>query len=361
MRPFLPGGLNPHLAVHLFFCRYAVSIISVLLFSACSSDDPEKATSVSTFAGNGADGAVDGVGSAASLRNYSKINISPEGGILLCGGLNGVRSVSPDGVVSTYPGFNFTELNIWPDADQITGSFVNALVFDRDQKLIQGVSSLVRVDHLAGLRGVIVKENNGGFDFLFQAGFVFFGGNVQSLAGTSSGALFAGDYSLLYKVENNHLYTFAGGDQGYKDDVGSLARFAFITDIVSDAARNLYITDCWNSCIRKVTPVGVVSTFAGANEEGFRDGPASEARFNRPEGLGIDTDGNLYIADTGNHRIRKVTPDGVVTTLAGDGTAGFRNGDLQTAMFNSPKDVAVNSRGEIYIMDSGNFRVRVIK
>jgi sugar lactone lactonase YvrE len=121
----------------------------------------------------------------------------------------------------------------------------------------------------------------------------------------------------------------------------------------------VYVADAGESNrIRKITPEGV-STLAGGSE-GFADGDGAQASFNTPSGVAIDADGNLYVADTGNNRIRKVTPHGVVSTIAGDGTAGYVDGAATQARFNGPIGVAVDKQGNVYVADTYNDRIRRI-
>lgn len=154
--------------------------------------------------------------------------------------------------------------------------------------------------------------------------------------------------------------TLAGSDNpGLADGIGSEARFNYPCGMVVDPAGNLYVSDRSNHSIRKITPDGQVSTFAGTGQPGFAGGHRSEAMFNSPYGLALDGEGNLYVGDAGNHRICKITPDGMVTTLAG-GRPGFsdRPGDL--AMFNHPNGVAVDTQNNVYVADSYNNRIRKI-
>ena len=104
----------------------------------------------------------------------------------------------------------------------------------------------------------------------------------------------------------------------------------------------------------------IVEEFAGDGRAGFADGPAKLARFNEPQGLAVDSEGNLYIADTGNHRIRKVTLDGIVSTVAGTGEDGFKDGKPEEAQFNRPWDVAIDKNDFVYIADNENHRIRLL-
>ena len=151
------------------------------------------------------------------------------------------------------------------------------------------------------------------------------------------------------------------GASGYQDGAGAQARFADPFALVLDRAGNLYVADAGqNNRIRKIDASGVVSTFAGGAREGLADGAGSAAAFHTPSGLAIDGAGNLYVADTGNNAIRKITPQGVVSTLAGDGEAGTRDGVGSGARFNGPLGVAVDKAGVVYVADTYNDRIRKI-
>jgi DNA-binding beta-propeller fold protein YncE len=152
--------------------------------------------------------------------------------------------------------------------------------------------------------------------------------------------------------------TLAGGEEGFADGVGSDAMFHEPRGIAIDAAGNLYVADTWNHRIRKITPAGEVSTFAGG-EKGFADGIGGDAKFRRPLGIEVDAAGNLYVADTLNHRIRKITPTGDASTLAG-GEEGFADGIGSDAKFNSPIGIASDAAGNLYVADSVNNRIRKI-
>jgi sugar lactone lactonase YvrE len=122
----------------------------------------------------------------------------------------------------------------------------------------------------------------------------------------------------------------------------------------------MYIADIFNNRVRKVTPAGVVSTYAGSGTATFADGMGSSASFNHPVGVATDAMGNVYVADEYNNRVRKIAPDGMVTTLAGSGSAGFVNGTGTGASFYNPHGVAVDESGNVYVADRGNHCVRKI-
>ena len=156
--------------------------------------------------------------------------------------------------------------------------------------------------------------------------------------------------------------TLAGsaGLFGPSDGTGTSARFNFPIGLAVDGAGNVYVADAKNSAIRRITPAGVVTTHAGALAQfGSTDGPAATARFFLPYGVAIDGDGTLYVADSGNHTIRKITAAGIVSTLAGSAMqAGFVDGTGTSARFNSPWGIAVDRSGVLYVSDNQNNAIR---
>jgi len=149
---------------------------------------------------------------------------------------------------------------------------------------------------------------------------------------------------------------------GNADGTGSAARFASPWGMAVDSAGHVYVVDSGNHTIRKITPGGEVTTFAGlAREPGSADGTGSAARFAYPKGVAMDSAGYLYVADSRNNTIRKITPDGEVTTLAGAaGTGGRTDGTGRAARFSFPHGVAVDSAGHVYVTDAGNHTIRKI-
>jgi hypothetical protein len=157
--------------------------------------------------------------------------------------------------------------------------------------------------------------------------------------------------------------TLAGltGKYGTTDGTGTAARFFIPLGVAVDAAGNVYVADTSNQTIRKITPSGVVTTLAGTETTtGYADDLGTAAMFNTPSGVAVDKDGNVYVADTGNHTIRKITPGGMVSTLAGQaGTPGAANGTTE-ARFNTPYGVAVDKDGNVYVADKYNSTIRKI-
>ncbi len=157
--------------------------------------------------------------------------------------------------------------------------------------------------------------------------------------------------------------TFAGqaGVQGKANGNANQATFSYLGAIAIDATGNMYVADYWNNLIRKITPGGVVSTLAGSGDYGANNGPGSQATFYNISGITVDPSGNVYVAEQGNELIRKITPAGIVSTFAGKTrTAGFKNGQDTSATFAEPLGLASDKQGNIYVCDYDNRLIRKI-
>lgn len=151
-----------------------------------------------------------------------------------------------------------------------------------------------------------------------------------------------------------------GGEQGYIDAQGTAARFNQPFDVKVDRKGNLYVADAGNNCIRKITLAGVVSTFAGNGDYDYADGTGTDARFAYPTGLAIDGSDNLYVADGDNHRIRKITPQGVVSTVVGTGERSENDGIRDVATVRNPFALCVDSKNNIYFTSYGRNSIRKV-
>jgi sugar lactone lactonase YvrE len=207
-------------------------------------------------------------------------------------------------------------------------------------------------------------------------------GVTGSVDGTGAAARFNGPAGItcdthgnLYVADSNSniirkitpagvVTTLAGkaGSAGSANGVGAAARFDDPVGIACNAAGELYVSDSNNATIRKITPAGVVTTLAGKAGvvAGNADGVGAAARFNYPMDVTCDAAGNLYVADTGNGLIRKVTPAGVVTTLTGQAGVGSADGSVATATFYAPQGIACDAAGNLYVADTSNNTIRKI-
>lgn len=173
---------------------------------------------------------------------------------------------------------------------------------------------------------------------------------------------------VIRVIRGDSVYTYSGSSAGYADGNHNTAKFNTPMAIAIDGNDNIYVADTLNNSVRKIDTSGNVTTVAGMSGiAGAIDGAANEARFRDPAGIAVSADGNvIYVADTGNHLIRKIE-NGIVTTIAGDINAaatetpmgGFNNGAASSALFNLPRGLAL-ADGVLYIADSANHMVRAI-
>jgi sugar lactone lactonase YvrE len=183
----------------------------------------------------------------------------------------------------------------------------------------------------------------------------------------SQGNLFVICRSTIRKITPNGIVsTFAGdpnGLYGHIDATGTSALFYSLYVITIDESDNIFVADVpagGGAMIRKITPTGVVTTFAGNSSVGSADGNGSAASFNDPYGLVTDPNGNLFVCDYGNNNIRKITPAGDVTTFAGNGAPVSADGPALSASFNGPIGIARDSHGNFYVVDATSSRIRMI-
>jgi sugar lactone lactonase YvrE len=155
-----------------------------------------------------------------------------------------------------------------------------------------------------------------------------------------------------------NVETIAGGSEGFEDGKLTSASFNTPSGLAIDKRGNVIIADTSNNRIRRLDPDGMVTTVAGSGEPGFRDGIGEEARFDGPVGVAVDDDGNIFVADTYNDRIRRIAANGTVSTVAGTGEPGYVNGRADSAQFDTPCGVAVDRQGNLFIADTGNHAIR---
>lgn len=211
-----------------------------------------------------------------------------------------------------------------------------------------GRIDLVAGDGVAGLR-------DGG---AMQARFA----DPYGVAVAKDGAVFvsdAGDNNRIRRIApDGTVTTFAGSVEGFADGLGAAAAFDTPSGLAFDREGNLYVADTGNHAIRRITPQGMVSTLAGDGTPGFADGPGAQARFDGPTGIAVGADGRVYVADTYNDRIRIIAADGTVGTLAGGERPGDVDGPGTLARFDTPTAVAVDAMNRVYVADLRNNAIR---
>lgn len=324
---------------------------------------PPEEYIVTTFAGSGTAGNVDGKGLEASFRTPQGITLDAQGNFYVVDRGNHIlRKITADGTVSFLAGsgatafadgtgsaaqFNFP----WKPAMDREG---NIILADRDNHRIRKITPAGEVTTIAGT-GVRGFADGPAGEAMFN--------QPLDVAVDAAGNIYVADninHSIRKITPDGTVSTLAGtGAAGNKDGSGATAQFRNPSGLDVDADGNVWVADRLNHKIRKITPNGEVSTVAGTGSTGFTDGPAGGARFADPYGIAVTTDGVLIVADLNNQKIRKITADGTVSTIAGT-VSGFADGAGVAAQFKSPTDVTVDASGAIYVADQGNNRIRKI-
>ena len=327
---------------------------------------------VSTLAGGGTSGNglfLDGPGASAEFREPYGVAVDKQGNVYVADDANSrVRLITPAGVVSTlagngYSGYingpgNGSELSL-PRGVAIDGQG-NIYVTDNGNVRIRMINSSDVVSTFAGT-GFFGSVNGPGATASFTAPY--------GVMVDSAGNIYIADAGnqLIRKITSGDVVsTLAGntgnGSGGYQDaSTGAAAWFSSPQGLAIDSKGNIYVADAGNNRIRTISPTGAVTTVAGDGNANFKDAAtALSAEFNLPSGIAVDTKGNLYVADQSNNRIRMISAAGAVSTLAGDGTANFKDGPGLSAEFNGPSGIAIDQQGNLYVADQYNNRIRKI-
>lgn len=236
-------------------------------------------------------------------------------------------------------------------------SNIRNIVFDKDGNMFgdDGVKTIYKLPK-GGALNVYATANSNAFNSVWGVVVYSVFGNIYTIDKTG--------YRVVRINTDGAVTPFAGdGSAGYRDDVGTLAQFAAPSSIAMAPDGTIYIVDLHR--IRKITTANAVTTLAGGNDDGFTDGKGADARFGNLEGIATDADGNVYVSDSKYLRIRKITKDGVVTTLAGNGNKGFVDGTAANAQFYFPGALAVDPiSGNLFVTDQNplapQYEIRVI-
>ena len=324
---------------------------------------------ISTAVGTGAWGSAGDAGAAVSaeLAGPRGLAIDQAGNLFIAdSGNNKVRMVTPSGIITTVAGngtqgfsgdggpATSSQLN-YPVAVAVDGSG-NLFIADRQNNRIRMVNSAGIISTIAGSTSGF--SGDGGPAVSAQIS------DPRGIAIDSTGNLFiadSGNNRIRMINPAGIITTFAGGAAGFSGDGGAAtsAQLALPVDVAADAAGNIFIADRGNYRVRTVNAARVITTAAGRTDDG---GPASSAQLNYPNVVAADRAGNLYIADTDSQRVRKVTTTGMISTIAGNGAQGFSGdgGPAASAQLNYPAGVTVDANGTVFIADTRNGRIRKV-
>ncbi|MCU0579733.1 MAG: hypothetical protein MUF69_09340, partial [Desulfobacterota bacterium] len=339
----IDGNANP----------YQFSVTDDLFVSALFSLTPLPGTfPAPTLAGSGSSGFQDGSGTGASFNFPNGVAVDTTGNIYVADTYNyRIRKITPGGVVTTLAGSGSPGSQ---DGNGAAASFrvptalaVDAggyvYVTDTENHRIRKISPLGQVTTLAGSAQGCSDGQGPAASFFFPIGIAVDGAGNVYVADTFC--------RMIRKIT-------PGGQVSTVKEGYNIVSFNQPRGIaVTTAGDLIFVADTENHQIKKLTPAGSVTLLAGSGAPGSQDGTGSSASFNFPRGLARDSLGNIYVADQNNHRVRKITPAGVVTTIAGS-VAGFQEGG--TAMFDTPASTAVDSLLNVYVADSNNHAIRKI-
>ena len=325
--------------------------VTIGAHTTASTDDFVYTYTVNTLAGSEAFGLKNGADTTAQFQDAFGVATDAAGNIYVAdSGNNSIRMITPAGVVTTIAGNGTVGMvNGMGQAARfnyphglVVDAAGNIYVVDAGNNRIRKISTAGEVSTLAG-NGTAGYADGAGKDAEFD---------------------FPADIAIdpagnLYVSDGNNKRIRKITPTGEVSSLGD-AIFSFPEGVAIDATGNLYVTDAGSGQIRKVSSAGAVTIFAGTGIFGNKDGAGAEAEFFNPEGIAIDAQGNLFVGDLGNNLVRKITPAGIVSTVAGS-SRGILNGPGPVAKFNGPSGIAVDGAGNIYVADSSNSRIRKIQ
>jgi len=365
LRPPILPYMNATLRISLvaFLLTVSASLVDAAVGSKPISESPTVVTgsltytptyTFSTLAGGGsgpfsAPHYLDGTGTTAAFNGPQGIGLDAAGNIYVADGGNfRIRKVTPAGVVTTFAGIGPLQLI----SDVKLDAAGNVYATDTMQNVIWKISPAGTIALFAGTLNTVGGADGTGAAAQFNS--------PGGMAIDANGTIYVADSgnNTIRKVTAGGVVTTIAGTAGVKgssDGTGSAASFYEPGGLALDAAGNLFITDTGNNTIRKLTPAGVVTTFAGTARDMqiCQDGTGSAASFAGPAFLAFDTNGNLLVTDSDGELVRRITPDAVVTTCAGE--PGMTDGDQGAgpkAGFSSPCGIAIDQNGNIYVTNS---------
>ncbi|MFI5185777.1 MAG: NHL repeat-containing protein [Chitinophagales bacterium] len=345
---------------------YFILFVSIMLTGiACKKNNQrdtlpkEKKWVVTTVAGDGRPAFANGPVLTASFRAPLDVVVTAEGVVYVADAINHrIRKIA-DGQVTTFAGRGTGDTTsgngsvagfVLPSELAIDNND-NVYTLDLDDPRIRKISSAAFVSVYAG-EGVEGYADGG-------APTAQFGEEAAGITTDEQENIYVSDYEnrRIRKISTTgQVTTIAGnGKTGFVNGKADSAQFFSLGGIVIDKQGNLFVAD--GSRVRKITPSGEVSTFVGSDSSGYRDGQTDAALFTLITDMAIDDRGNIYLSD--DNRIRKITPQGLVSTFAGS-TAGYEDGDASSAKFYNPAGLGIDKQGNIYVADANNNRIRKI-
>ncbi|HKY04771.1 MAG TPA: NHL repeat-containing protein, partial [Blastocatellia bacterium] len=340
----------------------AIALLTYLLLNPRSAPTSRNATGrVTTLAGAGHAGVEDNRAPEASFSDPFGVAVDKLGNVFVADGGDGnrIRRITPAGTVDTIAGSEegfadgpAKEARFNTPSGLAIDKSGNIIIADTSNNRIRKIDARGRVSTLAGSGAAGLQDG--------PAGEAEFDGPLAVSVDDDGNVFVADTYNDAIRVisEDGMVRTLAGGVAGYVDGLAVDALFDTPSGIAVDEEGSIFVADTGNDVIRKITPQGEVITFAGGGLD-RQDGQGSEAGFDRPLGIVVTHDGFLFVAEEGTGRVRRITPEGEVTTYAGR-SPGYADATGSGARFNRPSGVAIDRQGNLYVADAHNYLIRRI-
>ena len=347
-----PNGVYAHTNGSVFVADYSNRRVRMI----------SPSGNVSTVAGTGATGSTDGPALSAAIDSPLGLVMASNGTLyIVCEFTHNLRALSPNGIVTTVAG-NASSSGL-VDGQGLNAKFKNpagiAIGLDGSSYISDSVNNRIRKVSTSGVVSTYAGSSNFADGQLLAARF----NSPRGAVIAPNGTIYVTDSTnqLIRSVSPTGVVsTLAGSTQGYADGQGTAAQFNFPSEMAISPNGTVFVADTSNHRIRAISPSGYVSTVAGTGANGFVDGPALNASFNQPYGLALSPNGTLYVSETSGYRIRAISPNGIVSTVAGNTTSGSQDGVGMAARFGFPRSMALSPNGTLFVTDRSNNRIRAI-